>query len=268
MKITSRDNNKLKNARKTRVGKFEDLVFVEGLRLAEECLRSNFAIIEAFYTDHFLKSERANAVIAEFLKRNLEAFEVSRDLFDSLADTKNSQGIILISKRPETGKFTAEIRTDKAGSNLPLFVLLHEINNPANLGAILRTAEAANVNGVILTRNSTNAFAPKALRASMGAAFRMPIWDNATFSEALDWAKENDLCSICADIKAELTYSQFDWKKPVLLVFGSEAHGLGAIELSQIDGQVSIPLDNNVESLNLAVSCGIILFEAKRQNTS
>jgi tRNA G18 (ribose-2'-O)-methylase SpoU len=146
-----------------------------------------------------------------------------------------------------------------------LFILLHELSNPTNLGAILRTAEAADVKGVILTKNSANPFLPKALRAAMGAAFRIPIWDNAIFSEALTWAQESGLTSICADVNAKRSYTDANFKTPILMVFGSEAHGLSPNEIDMIDDQVSIPMQNHVESLNLAVSCGIILFEIRRQ---
>jgi RNA methyltransferase, TrmH family len=265
LKITSRDNQKLKDARKTRDGKSRDLVFVEGLRLAEECFRSDVTITEAFYTDHFFRTGRGNELIRDLLGQNVEVFEVSSQLFDSIADTKTSQGIAVIARKPTTGKFNNEILTSETKSNLPLFLLLHEINNPNNLGAVLRTAEAANVNGVILSKNSANAFSPKALRASMGAAFRIPIWDNATFSETLAWARECGLTSICAHVYAKPNYTDTILQKRILMVFGSEAHGLDPLEIDMIDEQISIPMQNNVESLNLAVSCGIILFEIRRQ---
>ncbi|MDQ3180740.1 MAG: RNA methyltransferase, partial [Acidobacteriota bacterium] len=146
----------------------------------------------------------------------------------------------------------------------PLLVLLHQINNPSNLGAILRTCEAAGVLGVILTNNSADAFSPKALRGAMGASFRLPIWDHADFFEAVDWAKEKNLISVCADINAEKSYLEIDWKKPRLLIFGSEAHGLSAEESAAVEESLVIPMENGVESLNLAVSCGVILFEAKK----
>jgi tRNA G18 (ribose-2'-O)-methylase SpoU len=152
-----------------------------------------------------------------------------------------------------------------ANENLPLVILLHQINNPANLGAILRTCEAVNIAGVILTTNSADAFSPKALRGAMGASLRLPIWMGADFFEVLDWARTKDLISVSADVNAARSYLEIDWIKPRLLIFGSEAHGLSAKEKETIDESLLIPMENKVESLNLAVSCGVILFEAKRQ---
>jgi TrmH family RNA methyltransferase len=133
------------------------------------------------------------------------------------------------------------------------------------LGAILRTCEAVDVSGVILSKNSADAFSPKALRGAMGANLRLPLWTNADFFEVLDWAKTEGFGSICADVNAEKSYLEIDWKKPRLLIFGSEAHGLNADEREKTDESLLIPMANNVESLNLAVACGVILFEARKQ---
>lgn len=243
-----------------RDGFVKDLVFVEGIRLAEEALRSNLKIFDIFYTEDFAETERGHAFLENI--RDLNFAEVSAKIFDSLADTKNSQGLILICEKPETGKNVIQA---KLNYSFPLLVLLHQINNPVNLGAILRTAEAANVAGVITTKNSADAFSPKALRGAMGASLRLALWTNADFFEVLNWAKENNFVSVCADINARKSFLEIDWRRPRLLIFGSEAHGLSAEEREKIDEILIVPMANGVESLNLAVSAGVILFEAKRQ---
>jgi TrmH family RNA methyltransferase len=262
-KITSRDNQKIKFARKVREGKADELIFIEGARLAEEALRSNLDIADVFFTEIFAASERGKTFLQKCEKFNLS--EVSANVFDSLSDTKHSQGVILISAKPERGKNVLENRLQNQTRKFPLVVLLHEINNPSNLGAILRTSEAAGISGVILTENSADVFSPKALRGAMGASLRLPIWTNAKFFEVLEWAKQKQMISICADVNAEKSYTEIDWRQPRLLIFGSEAHGLSANEREKIDESLIIPMENNVESLNLAVACGVILFEAKRQ---
>jgi len=264
LKITSRDNQRLKTARKVRDGNIEDLIFVEGLRLCQEVLRSNLKVDEIFFAESFTKNERGEEFLAKVSTKNIAVAKVSEKVFQSLADTKTSQGIVLISQKPSTGKSVVEVSLQKIKRDFPLVVLLHQINNPANLGAILRTCEAVGVAGVILTENSADAFSPKALRGAMGASFRLPIWEHADFFEAIYWAKEHNLVSVCADINAEKSYLEIDWKKPRLLIFGSEAHGLSAEERAAVDESLVIPMENEVESLNLAVSCGVILFEAKR----
>jgi len=263
-KITSRENAKLKLARKVRDSREKDLIFVEGVRLAEEVLRSETKIVEVFLSEDFNQNVRAAQLLQIFEDKNLSISEVSEKLFHSIADTKTSQGIILICEKPKTEKQDFELEFSLK-NKLPVVVLLHEINNPSNLGAILRTAEAVNVAGVIISKNSADVFAPKSLRASMGAGLRLNIWTNAGFEEVLDWSRGENLVSTAADINAEKSYTEIDWSKPRLLIFGSEAHGLSAEDFQKIDEGLIIPMENGVESLNLAVSCGIILFETKRQ---
>jgi len=262
LKITSRDNQQLKHARRVRDGFVEDSIFVEGRRLAEEVTHSRLEIFDVFFSESFAESENSQALLHKFQNFNLA--EVSDKVFDTLSDTKTAQGIIVICGKPETGGNFIEAGLS-VSTKLSLVVLLHQINNPSNLGAILRTCEAANVAGVVTTKNSADVFSPKALRGAMGASLRLPIWTGANFYEVLSWAREKKLTSLCADVNAEKSYLEIDWKKSHLLIFGSEAHGLSADERANVDESLLIQMDNSVESLNLAVSCGVILFEAKRQ---
>ncbi|MGI9035862.1 MAG: TrmH family RNA methyltransferase [Pyrinomonadaceae bacterium] len=260
LKISSRDNPKIKFARQVRDGKETGFIFLEGLRLAEEVLRARLKIREIFHTQNFAESERGQ----KFLEINQTiSTEVSEKIFASIADTKNSQGIIIIAEKPSSGK--KQIETNLQKTEFPLALLLHEINNPANLGAILRTAEAVSIAGIITTKNSADAFSPKALRAAMGASLRLCIWTNADFFEVLDWARAKNLKSICADVRSAKSYAEIDWRVGRLLIFGSEARGLSATERAATDESLIIPMENGVESLNLAVACGVILFEARRQ---
>jgi len=247
--ITSRDNAKLKLARTVRDGRERSLIFAEGRRLLDEVLRSRLTI------EHVLiSSDVADAVKPDLLPANV--VRVASRLFDSIADTANSQGIIALARKPESDL-----------SSIPegLVVLLHRINNPSNLGAVVRTAEASGAAGLITTSGSADAFSPKALRASMGSAFRVPIVEAMGFEEAIAWAKGRGSVTTAADVSGTIRYTQVDWTTPRLVVFGSEAHGLDEGELAAIDEKILIPMENEVESLNLAVSSGIILFEAKRQ---
>lgn len=264
-KITSRENAKLKLARKTRDGKEKDLIFVEGVRLAEEVLRSEIQVKEVFVSENFVEQERAARLLSQFQNKDFSINEVPDKLFQSIADTKQTQGVILLGEKPASEKRDFEAKFSLK-DKLPVVVLLHEINNPSNLGAILRTAEAVNIAGIIVSKNSADVFSPKSARASMGACLRLNIWTNAGFEEVLGWAREQHLISTAADVNAEKSYTKIDWSKPRLLIFGSEARGLNAKDFRKIDEHLVIPMENGVESLNLAVSCGIILFEAKQHS--
>lgn len=259
--IHSRDNQKLKVARAVRDGRERNQVFVEGLRLCEEVLKTNLQIKFVFLTRAFLFKNSDSNLVENLVSTKTEINEIDEKIFNSLSDTKTSQGIILIAEKPQTGK---EIIEKRLSSN-PLLLLLHQINNPSNLGAILRTAEAVGISGVITTKGTADVFSPKALRGAMGAAFRLPFWLNADFFDALQWTAKRNIKSICADIKSQKNYTEINWNEPKLLIFGSEGHGLSEAEISLADESLIISMENSVESLNVAVACGVILFEAKRQ---
>jgi RNA methyltransferase, TrmH family len=264
LKITSRDNQKIKFARQVRDGRERDFVFVEGARLAEEVLKADLPVREVFFTESFAESERGQSFLNSVGAKSESVAEVSEKVFDSIADTKTSQGIVLICEKPRTGENVVSANLLRRNLQFPLVILLHEINNPNNLGAILRTAEAVDVSGVILTKNSADVFSPKAIRGAMGASLRLPLWTNADFTEALEWSRAKNLKSICADINAGKFYTEIDWNTARLLVFGSEAHGLSAEQRAEVEESLLIPMANGVESLNVAVACGIILYEARR----
>ena len=259
-KITSRDNGRLISLRKIRDGKDASSIFIEGRRLTEEALRSPMVLEECFVSDAFDGEDLIDALI----DRGTAVFFVADRLFPSISDTKTPQGIILIAKRTMPGKGAIEESLGRTA--VPLVLFLKEINNPSNLGAVLRTAEAADISGVIVSTNSTDAFSSKSIRASMGAAFRIPVWEKVAFEDMVKWAKENDLSTVASDISASATYTAIDWTQPRVMIVGSEAHGLDASEIAGVDDTILIPMENGVDSLNLAVATGIILFEAKRQN--
>lgn len=250
--ITSRDNAKLKFARFVRDGRETGLIFIEGVRLVQEALRSGVSIRSAFVSAEF-----PSELPEPLSNTRIETAKVAEKAFASIVDTENSQGIVLIAERP-----AASLDTFRP---IAPVVLLHQVNNPSNLGAVVRTAEASGAAGLITTNGSADAFSPKALRASMGSAFRLPIIEKWTFDDAIEWARGKGLVTTAADISGSTSYTEIDWTAPRLVIFGSEAHGLDETELSMIDEKFIIPMENEVESLNLAVSSGVVLFEAKRQ---
>ena len=159
-KITSRDNQKIKFVRKIRDGSENDFLFVEGVRLAEEFLKSGLQIFDCFFTPDFLTNERNKNLFDQISAKTNDLFEIPERIFNSLSDTKNSQGLILTGAKPSTGKEKINLETS-AFQKFPFVVLLHEINNPNNLGAILRTCEAVGVSNVVISKNSTDVFSPK-----------------------------------------------------------------------------------------------------------
>ena len=254
--ITSRDNRRLIDARKVRDGKVRELIFLEGRRLVGEALRSEIELAECFAADSFDDGE----LLAKIASR-CDVRRVADNSFRSITDTESPQGIALIAQRP--GSTLAAL--DVGSADVPVVVFLKEANNPSNLGAIFRTAEAAGIAGVIVSENSADAFSPKANRAAMGANLRLPVVEGVSFEAALDWARDNGLAATATGASGAVRYDDLDWTKPRLLVLGSEARGLSGRELADVDETVTIPMADGVESLNLGVAAGILLFEARRQ---
>jgi RNA methyltransferase, TrmH family len=248
--ITSKENSRVKHAKLVREGRVRDEIFVEGLRLCEEVLQAKVEVVDVLFTADIVELERGNALIANFN----DVSEVSDKLFATISDTKNPQGICIIAKRPKNSL--------KAENNL--VVVLHQLNNPSNVGAILRTCEAVGVSGVILTKGTADAFSAKTLRGSMGASLRLPLLEKVEFNDVIEFCREQNLKTVCADIRAETSYTEIDWTIPHALIVGSEANGLTEIERNLCDEALRIPMCEPVESLNAAVACGVVLFEAKK----
>jgi TrmH family RNA methyltransferase len=251
----------LKHARAVRDGRECGLIFVEGVRLVGELLRSPVELKTVFVSDVFAVSPDAAELVNKLKNSHAEIFVVAAGAFDSIVDTHNTQGIVVIAEAPFRSDF------DELSARDGLFVYLARANNPSNLGALIRSAEAAGVSGVIVSPGSADPFSPKAVRASMGSIFRMPVYTNVSLEATASWASSKSIRTVGADISAVRSYTEVDWKSSHLVVFGSEANGLAKEELEKLDEVIFIPMENRVESLNLAVSAGIILFEAKRQRS-
>lgn len=260
-KITSRDNSLLRHARAVRDGKDNESIFVEGVRLCEEARRSNLKIEAVIYSDQIAKKDRAAQLIREFEEVATKSAFVSERLLASISYTKTPQGMIVLASRPNI----AEKEFARRQKNSPLLVILHRINNPVNLGAILRTAEAAGVTGALTTAGTTDPFSPKSLRGAMGAAFRLPIWTDVDYDRAIEWCRKRAIRTICAHVKATRNYTGIDWRQPTALILGAESAGLSAEEIAAAKEAIRIPMKGLTESLNVAVAAGILLYEAQRQ---
>lgn len=264
--ISSRDNAHVRHARAVRENKVAEQIFIEGVRLAEEAISATLKIQEVFYTQDYVEDARGGNALSSLEKSDVQLFAVSENVMASIADTKTPQGIVLLAERPRTDQAALENALHKnAFPENPLLVILHRVSNPANAGAVLRTAEAAGVSGVITTRNSTNIFSAKALRGAMGSSFRLPLWTGADFDEVLAWCRRHNIRTTCAAMKATRSHTEIDWTQPRALIVGSEGEGLSPEEIAAADEAIAIPMRLPVESLNLAVASAILLYEAARQ---
>lgn len=264
MTITSRDNSLLRRARAVRDGKIEELIFVEGLRLCEEAFLSSLSIDCVIYSEELARKDKAKKTLSELGSVCDRLVAVSETLLATISYTKTPQGIVLLASRPDMDEETFK------GSQpaKPLLIVMHGVNNPVNVGAILRTAEAAGATGAIATVHSSDPFSPKALRGAMGSAFRLPIWTNSSYAEVLAWCAERGIETVCADAEASTVYTDTDWTGAQALIVGPESTGLTRDEVAAANAVVRIPMHGQVESLNVGVAASILLYEAARQRSS
>ena len=261
MHIPSRDNSLLREARAVRDGKNPDLIFIEGLRLCEEANRSKLEIEAVIASDELLRKDRAAIAIAELSHVAKRSASVNEKLLASISYTKTPQGIVVLARKP----LTSEKRLAEGLAPNSLLVVLHQINNPVNVGAILRTSEAAGAAGVITTENTSDPFSPKSLRGAMGSAFRLPIWSGPSYTKTIEWCRARGIVTVCADVGGATAYTAFDWTGARALLLGPESSGFSVEELMEADHAVTIPMKGSAESLNVSVAAGILLFEAARQ---
>lgn len=264
LKIAARDNPKLKFARRVRDGReAENFVFIEGLRLAEEIINTGHRVNIAFLDPTASRDERLKSITEKLDSAGVQIAEISDSLISSISDTQNPQGIILIAERPG-GSMESLSRELIATAPAPA-VYFSAINNPLNLGAAIRSAAAAGSPAVFTSPSSADAFSAKANRAAMGANFHVPVVEKVPLPSVLEFIENLGLLSAAAVVNSPNEYTEIDWRSIGLVVFGSEAHGLAAAELEKIPRSFTIPMQNGVESLNLAVSAAVAVFEARRQ---
>ena len=258
--ITSRDNSLLRRARAVRDGKVTDTIFVEGLRLAEEARQSGLAIEAVVYSEELAQKARGEKLIRALDQDSVKSASVSEKLLQSISYTKTPQGIVVLAGRPSVAQNLFANRQPEK----PLLVILHRLNNPVNVGAILRTAEAAGATGMIATAGTADPFSPKSLRGAMGSAFRLPIWRGADYREAIDWCRRMRVQTVCADVHSREDYNEITWRRATAIIMGAESDGLSPEEMALTDRTVRIPMKGHTESLNVAVAAGILLYEAAR----
>ncbi len=251
--ITSLTNDKVKFIRalserknRQREGRF----VVEGARLIDEALAAHLRPDWIFCAEKI--PTRAKQTLNHLRSINVEVIDVSDAVLKACSDTETPQGLIAVLPRP---------RLDPP-PDPNLVLVIDSLRDPGNLGTLFRSAAAAEVDLVILSPETVDAYNPKVVRGAMGAHFRLPIL-------SLDWdtiaTRLHGLDVYLASMDGEKIYSQIDWTRPAALIVGSEAEGASQPATKLATARISIPIANNIESLNAAVAASVILFEARRQ---
>ncbi len=254
--ITSLKNERVRLVRalqqRRRARQRERRFVVEGVRLCEEAARAGIRPHFVLYTAAIREDPRGSALLTAWQQAGISCEEITAEVMVACADAETPQGLLAVVPMPDLS-----LPPDPA-----FLLILDRLRDPGNLGTILRTALATGVDGVILAPGTVDATNPKAVRAGMGAHFRLPV-------VAMDW---DEIARIVAGRRVYLAaargtvpYTDADWRGPVALIVGGEAEGAGERARALAEAEVAIPLAGEVESLNVAVAAAVLLFEAARQ---
>jgi TrmH family RNA methyltransferase len=236
----------------------DELCLIEGPKLLQEALRAEIEVVEAAVVPRFETGDRGVGLLRALAERRVPVRRVEEDVLASLSEVETSQGILALARRPtfaEEGLFTG----------LPLVVVAVGVQNPGNLGGLLRTAEAAGATGAYLTAGTADPFSWKALRGSMGSAFRLPQVRGLPPGDVLSRLRARGLTAVAASAEGETPYDQADLTGPLAVLLGSEGTGLPPELAAGADRRLAIPLRGRVESLNVGVAAAVLLFEVARQ---
>lgn len=227
---------------------------VEGLRLVEEALRAGHVPALVFYTPRLKDSARGRDLLALARHASVQPTLVSEMVMRAMATTTTPQSVLAV----------VPIPTLPWPKRPSLLLILDRLRDPGNLGSALRSAEAAGVDGVLLSPGTVDAFNPKVVRGGMGAQFRLSL--RAASWPEIDQATQG-LQAWLAEVRGGVPYYKVDWLSPSAIIIGGEAEGASAEAQSLAHARVSIPMPGQAESLNAAVTAGVILFEAIRQRS-
>ncbi|MBM7866209.1 RNA methyltransferase [Heliobacterium gestii] len=263
--ITSPDNQYVKEARSLSRKKERGLTgkyLIEGVRLVEEAVASAVSLAYCLYTARVSSLPRGRSLLEGLAAAGVDCLEVDERALATITETEQSQGIVAAaSLTPADWEALLDVPA-------PFLLIVDGVQDPGNLGTIVRTAEAAGVTGVLLTPGVVDPYSPKVIRATMGALFRLPV-ATAPSAEGLASAmREREIALAVADARDGVPYYEAPWMKEGLaIVIGSEAHGPQPIWRERAGLLVRIPLAPPVESLNAAVASAVLLFEAARHRS-
>lgn len=253
--ITSGRHPAVQQFRDAAAGDVEGVLLAEGVRLVGDALDAGLEVLVA------AASPRCDKALVERLQRSAGTFlECSDDVMNRLSALETSPGVAVLLRRPEVSEADL-LRRDTA----PLVVVAAGIRDPGNLGSLVRAAEAAGATGCVTMKGGADPFRDKAVRGSMGSIFRLPLLHGLDAAGVIQFALVNRLQLVVADGGGDREYTDADLKKPLALVVGAEAAGVPEDLVRAATVRVRIPLRQPVDSLNVAVAAGVLLFEARRQ---
>ena len=258
--ITSNSNPKVKQIiqwqSKSKERRNAGIFLAEGYKMFEEAPEES--IQQIFISADALDKLDAYPEIRDKMKR-LGYETVTNDIFLHMSDTQTPQGILCVVKRPQ---YSLE---QLLQTEAPLLIVLEDLQDPGNLGTIIRTGEGAGVTGVIMNSRTVDIFNPKTIRATMGSVFRVPFIYADDLPEVIQFLHSRGVHTYSAHLEGETYYDDFSFREATAFLIGNEGNGLSEETSSLAEQSLRIPMEGNVESLNAAIAASLLMYEAYRQ---
>lgn len=238
-----------------------DMFFIEGSRFVDEALEATYQIEWLLYSEKYQIEDTIDRIQLK-IEANLSELKIimlPEKLFDDLCNTENPQGVAAVLK---TYKYDIQsiIKTKK------MFLILDRIQDPGNLGTMIRTADAAGFDAVIMSEGCVDLYNSKALRATMGSIFHIPVVKSDSILETIRSMKNENISIYAADIKGDKSLFEESFSDKTAIVTGNEANGISKVILDSSDVLLKIPMAGCAESLNASVASGILLYEVFRKH--
>ncbi|MCI8284226.1 MAG: RNA methyltransferase [Firmicutes bacterium] len=232
----------------------EGCYVIEGFNLIEEAVKNGAVLRKIFVREDFIHDNK----IIMLKNEGREIYSVPKELFDRTADTETPQGIAAICEKPK-------LSIPEFFSDAENIVVLDRLQDPGNIGTIIRTADAAGFGGAVVMKGTADLFSPKTVRAAAGSLYRVKLLFADDPGEVIRLLAENGIKSICTSPHGGELYFNADLAKNTALIIGNEASGACAEFLNGSDIKITLPMEGTIESLNAAVSASIVMYESLRQ---
>ncbi len=259
--ITSLQNPLIKNVllllEKPKARKEQNRLVIEGVREISLALSGGFRISDLFYCQEICSPSDLRS-FEENIPESARKTEVSAGVFNRMAYRENSGGVIALSEPRRLAFSDLNLRKK------PLILVLETVEKPGNLGALLRTADAAGLDAVIICDPQTDIYNPNAIRSSIGCIFTIPVI-TTTSGEAILRMRSAGIKIFGTALTADHFYHETDFNQPAAIIMGSEANGLSQVWLEGADDLIKIPMNGKIDSMNVSASAAVVVFEAMRQ---
>lgn len=262
--ITSTANQKIKRLvnlqKKRKLRDAEGVFLVEGIRMFREVPAKE--LLEVYVSETFYNKERN--IVDDICKKSHIRAEILTDaVFAHVSDTQTPQGVLCVVKQRGKAGEVKNLWEDNAKT--PFLMILDNLQDPGNMGTILRTAEAAGVTGIVMSKDCVDIYNSKVIRSTMGSVFRMPFLYVENLEEAVKEMKAAGIKTYAAHLAGKLSYEEPDYKEPCAFMIGNEGNGLRDEIAKLADTYIIIPMAGQVESLNAAIAATVLMFETSRQ---